>query len=258
MTADELKSWRNARRADLLARRESFDAATRAAWGRAISRTISESFPLLAGKKLGIYWPIRAEFDPRFVAHEFRLKGAVIALPVVRGKGQPLMFREWGPQTEMAKGGLDIPYPVNSPEITPDACLVPPVGFDGNGYRLGYGAGFFDRTLAALSPRPLAIGVAFECARIATIHPQPHDIALDFIVTELGVFAARAAGLAATQAEEANHLAAGLVEARRLAHEAQAAPNAGELASPVCYAREFVKDGPGYFAEDPAQPRNKR
>jgi 5,10-methenyltetrahydrofolate synthetase len=259
MNPDELKRWRQEQRKALLAGREAVPAATRAGWGRGISRRLFAHFDFLQSANIGIYWPIKSEFDPRFVAHDLREKGAKIALPVVVATGQPLIFREWHPGVAMLKGGLDIPYPASTLELRPDACLIPPVGFDGAGYRLGYGAGFFDRTLAALAPRPLAIGVAFECARIETIHPQPYDIALDFIVTEAAIYAVRAGKLEPIDPAAANALALELASARRLAYAAANAPDAGGFSSPVCHAREFA---PGYFGEDEeaesAQPKNRR
>lgn len=217
MTSAALSEWRRQRRQELLRAREAVDAHVRADWGRAISRSLLDGFALLAGAKLGIYWPIHAEYDPRFVAHTLRPSGTQTGLPVVVGKGQPLVFRAWQPGTELREGSMGIPYPANSPEIRLDAVLVPPVGFDQMGYRLGYGAGFFDRTLAALEPRPLAIGVAFECLRLPSIEPQPHDIALDFIVTEAGIYIRRAAGLEAIAASDANAAALALLAERRLA-----------------------------------------
>ena len=74
-----------------------------------------------------------------------------------------------------------------TPTVVPDAVLMPPVGFDGAGYRLGYGGGYFDRTLASLSPRPLAIGVARELSRMETIRPQSWDVPMDFVITEEGI-----------------------------------------------------------------------
>jgi 5,10-methenyltetrahydrofolate synthetase len=248
MNPEELTVWRRNLRKELLAKRETFDAGTRTGWGRSISRTLLECLPLLQGAKLGIYWPIRSEYDPRFVAHTLRERGAVIGLPVVVGKAQPLIFREWHPGVDMLKGGLDIPYPAATPELMPDACLIPPVGFDVQGYRLGYGAGFFDRTLAVFSPRPLAIGVAFECSRIATIYPQHYDIALDFIVTEAGIHRTSATGLVPIAPGDANRFALELASARRLAHDAATAPDAGSFSSPVCYAKEIAPD---YFGGEP-------
>jgi 5-formyltetrahydrofolate cyclo-ligase len=244
---EDLAAWRRERRLELLARREAGGEEARAEWGRAISRAILAGFPLLADAKLGIYWPVRGEFDPRFLARALRGRGARIGLPVVAGRQQPLLFRDWCPGVDMRPGGLGIPYPAAGAEFVPDACLIPPVGFDMHGFRLGYGAGFFDRTLAALRPRPLAIGVAFECSRMATIHPQPHDIGLDFIVTEAGIQFARAAGLEPVSAQDANKLARDLAQARRRAHEAAAAPAEGSYSSPVCYAKDIA---PGYFGED--------
>jgi 5-formyltetrahydrofolate cyclo-ligase len=77
--------------------------------------------------------------------------------------------------------------PIDSAEVVPDIALIPLAGFDDQGFRLGYGGGFFDRTLAALAPGPLAIGVGFELARVPTIYPQPYDVPLDYVVTELGL-----------------------------------------------------------------------
>ena len=88
----------------------------------------------------------------------------------------------------MVRGDWNIPVPPSdAPAVTPDIVLAPLVGWDGAGYRLGYGGGYFDRTLASLSSRPFAIGIGFQSARLPTIHPQPHDIALDVILTEAGV-----------------------------------------------------------------------
>lgn len=248
MNPQELAVWRRQQRKELLAQRETFDADTRTGWGRAISRTLLESLPMLQEAKLGIYWPIRSEYDPRFVAHSLRERGALIGLPVVIGKAQPLVFREWHPGVEMLKGGMDIPYPASTPKLLPDACVIPPVGFDAQGYRLGYGAGFFDRTLAALSPRPLAIGVAFECSRMATIYPQAYDIALDFIVTEAGIHRTSAAGLVRIEPDDANRFALELASARRLAHDAAISPDGASFSSPVCYAKDVAPD---YFGGEP-------
>jgi 5-formyltetrahydrofolate cyclo-ligase len=99
-----------------------------------------------------------------------------------------MMFREWHPGVEMAMGGLDIPSPVNSPTVVPDTVLLPMNGWDDAGYRLGYGAGFFDRTLANFSRKPMVIGVSYELSKMATIHPQSWDIPVDWLVTERGVY----------------------------------------------------------------------
>lgn len=94
----------------------------------------------------------------------------------------------------MERGVWNIPAPADGEVLTPDVVLAPLVGFDPDGYRLGYGGGFFDRTLAALSPQPRAIGVGQAVAAIPTIHPQPQDIPMDAIVTEAGIIRLRVDG----------------------------------------------------------------
>jgi hypothetical protein len=108
---------------------------------------------------------------------------------------------------------------------------------------LGYGGGYFDRTLEATSPQPLAIGVAFEFAGLPTIRPQPHDVPMDFVVTEAGIYAAKDARLARISAEKCNARVRQLCEQRGLPRPRTQA--AAGYASPPCYAGEF----PGYFGE---------
>src|SRR5690606_38068957 len=111
-------------------------------------------------------------------------RGAIPALPVVERRASPLVFRPWRPGAAMERGHWNIPVPATTETLVPDVVLAPLVGWDAAGYRLGYGGGYFDRTLAAR--QPLAIGVGLQSARLATIYPQPHDIALAAIITECG------------------------------------------------------------------------
>ncbi|RQP04459.1 MAG: hypothetical protein D1H97_17770 [Paracoccus sp. BP8] len=97
----------------------------------------------------------------------------------------PLAFHRWSPGAPMRRGHWNIPVPASIEAVEPDVVLAPLVGWDGRGYRLGYGGGYFDRTLAAR--RPLAVGTGLQSARLATIYPQPHDIPLAAIVTETGL-----------------------------------------------------------------------
>lgn len=113
------------------------------------------------------------------------------ALPVILGREAPMAFHRWTPDSAMAPGPLGIPVPVDGVPVHPEAFLLPLVAFDEAGFRLGYGGGFFDRTLAALQPRPLAVGVGFELGRVASIRPQPYDQPLDYLVTEAGVWERR-------------------------------------------------------------------
>lgn len=184
MAPDEVKPWRRAERARLLAWRTAVPAAERRGWDRAIETRLH---PLLAGRSgllLGVYWPFKAEFDPRPLINRLLAEGGAVALPAVVDKKGPLEYRAWRPGEPLVDGVWGIPVPEQRTIVVPDAVLAPLVGFDKECYRLGYGGGFFDRTLAALKPKPLAIGVGFEASRIATIHPQPFDIPMDFVVTE--------------------------------------------------------------------------
>ena len=212
----DIAAWRKEERKRLRALRDAIPLAERRALDERITATLLEVFPMLAGRVVGFYWPMGGEFDPRVAVMQLRRKGSKTALPVVVRKAEPLEFREWWPGIATIPGVYDLPIPQGVPAIVPQANLVPPVGFDARGYRLGYGGGFFDRTLASLSPRPLAIGVANEVSRIATIHPQPHDIPMDFIVTEVGVHVTGAAGLRRVEGAEATALAERLLSQRGL------------------------------------------
>jgi 5,10-methenyltetrahydrofolate synthetase len=195
MRGDELKRWRGAERTRLVAAREALDPHTLESWRQRIDAHIADGFAGLSRGALAFCWPIRGEYDARHLARTLRERGALTALPAIVAKGQPLVFREWHPGVPLAIGPLDIPYPIDSQEVLPDHVLLPMNGWDKGGYRLGYGAGYFDRTLAALQRRPLVIGVSYEIARLPTIHPQSWDIPMDWVVTERGVYRREPAGL---------------------------------------------------------------
>jgi 5,10-methenyltetrahydrofolate synthetase len=212
----ELAQWRKAQRAALIARRLDAPEAERAAWSRRIEEGLREGFPLLQGFVVGFCWPYQGEFDARSVVSGLRRQGARAALPVVVGKGQPLEFREWWPGVGMVNGAYDVPVPDATRVLVPDALLIPAVGVGDRGDRLGYGGGYFDRTLAALEPRPLSIALAFELSRIPSSDPQAHDILMDFVVTEAGILAAVPGGLEAVPPAEAARRAHALATARGL------------------------------------------
>lgn len=212
---DDVRQWRKAQRVELLARRIGVTAPRRRQWDAAITRLLVEGFPLLQPMTVGFYWPFKSEFDPRFAIHQWREHGARAALPLVVEKFAPLQFREWWPGAPMTTGVYDLPFPDGTAVVTPQALLIPPVGFDAQGYRLGYGGGYFDRTLAAMSPQPLKIGVAYELSRMSTIQPQPHDVPMDFIVTEAGVHHVGADGLTLVEdPARASELAGAIVRKR--------------------------------------------
>jgi 5-formyltetrahydrofolate cyclo-ligase len=136
---------------------------------------------------LAFCWPIRAEFDARPLLAQLLDRGWGGCVPTVMAPHAPMVFRAWTPDSAMTEDRHGIPIPAADGQVIPDVILLPVVAFDAMGFRLGYGGGYFDRTLAGMVPRPLAIGVGFELARVETIRPEPHDIALDAVVTETGV-----------------------------------------------------------------------
>jgi 5-formyltetrahydrofolate cyclo-ligase len=217
MDAPALKHWRKQERERLIAARLGIEPSVLDSWRRRMDGYLERSFPGLARCRLAFCWPIKGEYDARHLARTLRAKGALTALPVVVAPKTPLIFREWHPGIELVKGPLDIPFPPNSQQLTPDAVLLPMNGWDPAGYRLGYGGGFFDRTLASLARKPLTIGVSYELARLDSIRPQPWDIPMDYVVTERGVYRRDPEGLA---------------------YLGEPDPGSGELSSPVCYADE--------------------
>jgi 5,10-methenyltetrahydrofolate synthetase len=190
--ARDVARWRKAERTRLRAMRQRLGVAEREAAGRALAAHLRaflrDRAPDGGATILSAYWPIKGEPDLRPLMAELHAAGVSVALPLVETKAAPLVFRRWTPATRMVRGDWNIPVPPpDAPAVAPAIVLAPLVGWDGEGFRLGYGGGYFDRTLAALSPRPFAIGVGFQAARLATIYPQPHDIRLDAIVTETGL-----------------------------------------------------------------------
>lgn len=183
----DLKAWRQARRDMLLERRKALSRSERAACEAAVARLLAEQAPELAQASVGFYWPFRGELDLRCLAKSLHLSGARLSLPVVVEKAQPLEFWHWHPGAKLVSGVWRIPVPAERVVEHPTVLIVPLLGFDEEGYRLGYGGGYYDRTLAAMQPRPSTIGVGYELARLPTIYPQPHDIRMDAIVTEAGM-----------------------------------------------------------------------
>lgn len=186
--ADGRKTERARLRASRLAMTVSDRKAAGEALGQHLQRILKERFRGAQGMVLSAYWPIKGEPDLRPLMHDLHETGVVIALPLVETRAAPLTFRRWTPDTRMVRGDWNIPVPApEAPVIVPQIALAPLVGWTRDGYRLGYGGGYFDRTLAVLTPKPVTIGIGFEAAELSTIHPQAHDICLDMILTEAGL-----------------------------------------------------------------------
>lgn len=187
----DVARWRKAQRTENLAQRAALALAIREEIGTQIGAHlvgfISSRFGSLAGHVISGYWPIKSEPDLRATLAQLHEMGARLALPVVEEREKPLVFRAWSPDAKMVRGFWNIPVPATSETLAPTIVLAPLVGWDDAGYRLGYGGGYFDRTLALHGAPPFAIGVGLQSAKLVTIFPQPHDIALGAIITESGL-----------------------------------------------------------------------
>ena len=256
---DSQAAWRKARRKALIDQRMAVDKETLAGWNAAMDGHIERGFPGLFKRRqqhtgspdaaqtgtpvpvaepavVAICWPHRNEYDAREIARKLRDHDVIVSLPAVISPLSALIFREWHATAEMAQDRVGFPYPAAGQAVRPTVIFLPVVGFDLHGYRLGYGGGYFDRTIAELSTsgkKPVVIGVGYELAKMDTIHPAAHDMPMDFVVTEAGIYR-RQPGTD-----------------KDAALEFIGAPPAGEasaLSSPVCYANEI---DPDYFGVKP-------
>jgi 5,10-methenyltetrahydrofolate synthetase len=180
----EVRPWRVQMRRALIGQRLALEAPRRAAQGEEAKRRLLASVDLRGFQTLGVYWPVRGEIDIRDLAIQHLQAGGRVALPVVVRQAAAVEFWSWQPQAPMSRGIWNIPIPASREVLRPDALIVPLVGFDGQCYRLGYGGGYYDRTIAAAATRPYCVGLGYEAARLETIFPQPHDVRMSVIITD--------------------------------------------------------------------------
>lgn len=161
--------------------------------GADCARTLGTLAPCLgigAGSVVAGYWPMGDEIDPRPLMTALTAMDCILALPVVVGRAAPLSFRRWaeGEMLEAGAHGTAHP-PATAPEVVPAVVLVPLLGFDRRGFRLGYGGGYYDRTLERLraNAQIKAVGLAFAAQEMAEVPRDGHDQRLDGILTELGL-----------------------------------------------------------------------
>jgi 5,10-methenyltetrahydrofolate synthetase len=185
-TADS-SVFRAALRREKLAARMALEEKARLALAARIEAHLVQLLMPLAPQTLAFCAPVRGEFDAQPLATLLIERGWRAAMPIVEAPEAPMSFRAWTPATAMSTDRHGIPVPTGGELVTPDIVLLPLVAFDTRGFRLGYGGGYFDRTLATLVPRPFSIGVGFELARVADIRPQAHDLRLDVVITETGI-----------------------------------------------------------------------
>ena len=178
----DVARWRKAERARLIEARLAIPAEVRSAMATKIAEGLDAIIGDIQGRLVSLYWPFRGEPDLRPWMASVNERGGRTALPLVVEKGRPLVFRAYRPGDRLEKGVWNIPIPAEGEPVLPDIVISPIVGIDPANYRLGYGGGFFDRTLASMPRKPLVIGVGYEMQRIPTIYPQPHDIPMDRLV----------------------------------------------------------------------------
>jgi 5,10-methenyltetrahydrofolate synthetase len=186
MDRAEVMRWRKAERQRLIGKRLATPTYIRRRYADQIIASLDEVLPEVQGLIISAYWPFRGEPDLRSFMADVSDRGGRCALPVVVKRGMPLVFRPWSPGEPLAQGVWNIPVPVTTAEVVPDIVIAPVVGFDWACYRLGYGGGFFDRTLATMKNSPRKLGVGYRQQALLTIHPQPNDIPMDMMITEEG------------------------------------------------------------------------
>lgn len=173
-------------RREATARRDALPAADRQQAAEAIA---ARPFPVAipSGAIVSGFMPLKSEINPLPLMRKLAEAGARLALPVVAGKGQPLIMRGWAFGTPLASGVWGIKEPMaDAPAVDPDILIVPLLAFDRRGYRLGYGAGYYDMTLTSLRAKKpvVAVGIAYAAQEVDTVPITPRDARLELVLTE--------------------------------------------------------------------------
>jgi 5-formyltetrahydrofolate cyclo-ligase len=177
-----VREWRTQTRTEMLSRLSALSSDEQSLVRTAVCASLLHGLRDRLTGCVGLYWPFLSEVNLWGLYAE--INGVEFALPVMVGKDAPLEFWLWRPGSKLLPGLGNFPAPATRRPMRPITLFIPLLGFDVAGYRLGYGGGAYDRTLGSLSPKPLTVGVGYECTRLATIHPQPHDVPMDVIITE--------------------------------------------------------------------------
>lgn len=188
--SDELNARKRVLRSEARARRRRLAASGADEAARRAVAHFRDALPLRARATVAGYWPLPDEFDCRPLLSALHADGYLCALPVVTGRAQPLTFRAWTPDTELQPGSFGVSVPPDSAAtVRPDAVVTPLLAFDDDGYRLGYGGGYYDRTLANLRAQDRgvsAIGFAFAGQRVEALPHGDGDEPMDWLVSEAG------------------------------------------------------------------------
>lgn len=182
-----MSSIRQQQRQTLLAERAAMTKKQRELATQQILRHLEMMLLKMTPQVLALYWPIKNEISCHAIMPNLLKKGWQLCLPVINNETKKLQFSRWTPETTMVAGYWNIPIPTINDWLNPDMYLIPLVGFDLNNYRLGYGGGFYDRTLGDINKPATFIGIGLESARLTTIDPHEFDIPMDIIITESGL-----------------------------------------------------------------------
>ncbi len=176
-------------REDMRARRGALSVPERAEAAAAVSRHGLDFTRPAPGAVVAAYAAIRDELDPAALLTRLAGAGHPIALPVIAARGKPLLFRRWSPGDALLPGEFSVPVPgADAPAVVPDILLVPLLAYDARGYRLGYGAGYYDRTLSDLrdNRQVVAVGLAFDMQQVENVPHEGYDERLDWVLTPSG------------------------------------------------------------------------
>jgi len=183
---DSISAEKAELRRDAAARRDALPAEARKAAAEAIAAR-AFPFPIASGTIVSGFMPLTSEINPLPLMKKLAEAGARLALPKIAGRGKPLVMRawQWGAPLDAGQWGIREPKP-DAPQVDPDIVLVPLLAFDRAGQRIGYGAGYYDMTIARLRSRKsvTAVGIAFAAQEVAAVPATPHDAPLDLVLTE--------------------------------------------------------------------------
>jgi 5-formyltetrahydrofolate cyclo-ligase len=182
-----LAEEKQALRKEMRAIRRDFHKASGERASFDLMELVSSSAALKNAEIISCFWPIQTEVNTVPLIHKLYKAGHQICLPIVVGNAQPLIFRQWTPETEMLEGAYKAMTPVeSSPQLVPDLILSPLLAFDRNGYRLGYGGGFYDRSIEEIkTTKPLVTaGLAYSVQEVDNVPTEKTDQKLDFLITE--------------------------------------------------------------------------